>query len=718
MKKDTEERNLSAISQKHSVIKRRDFIKVLGGGLYIFFKAWDPIDLLAETYQQRRTLPDDFNAFLRIAEDGTVSCFTGKMEMGQGIITSLAQMMADELDVPMERVKMVMGDTDLCPWDGGTNGSRTTRFFGPPMKAAAAEARAILLQLASEELNVPVSRLEVRDGIITDRADRNKSTSYGRLTKGKSIERHLEEKPAVKNFTEYKYVNKPFLKQDSRLKVTGEAKFTGDLSLPGMLHARILRPPSHGAKLISADTSGAGEIKGVQVVRDGDLIAVLHEDRDMADQAIVKIKAEYSFDEMDVDDNSIFNHLIKTGTRANVVASSGDTDAGRRNSETIIESEYYNSYVAHACTETHTALASKEGDKFTLWVSTQQPFPVQESIARELDLPLEKVRIIVPFTGCGLGGKSAHLQAVEAARLTKITGKPVMVARTLQEEFFYDTFRPAAVVKISSGMDKNGKITLWDYNVYFAGSRGSDTIYDVPDAITRTYDRGRTDPPAHPFGTGAWRAPANNTNTFARESQINIMAEKVGIDPLEFRLKNLKDERMLGVLKAVADLFGYIPAKSPSGRGIGIACGMDSGTYVAHIAEVKVDRNTGHVQVERVACAQDMGLCINPQGAKIQMEGCITMGLGYALTEEIQFRGGKIQNKGYDTYQLPKFSWVPKIDTLILDKRNQPAQGGGEPPIICMGAVLANAINDATGVRLYQLPMTPKRIMEGLKKQG
>ncbi len=366
--------------------------------------------------------------------------------------------------------------------------------------------------------------------------------------------------------------------------------------------------------------------------------------------------------------------------------------------------------------EPHTAVARIEGDKATVWVGTQAPFRAQESVARELNFPLEKVRIITPFVGGGFGGKSAHLQAVEAVKLAKITGKPVMVAWTRQEEFFYDTFRPAAVVKITSGIDKSGKITLWDYNTYYAGSRGSDTIYDVPNARTTDYSRGRTAPPVHPFGTGAWRAPGNNTNTFARESQINIMAWKAGMDPLEFRLKNLKDEKMIGVLKAVADKFGYTPGKTPSGRGYGIACGTDVGTWVAHMAEVKVDKTTGHVQVIRVACAQDMGLSVNPQGTTIQMEGCITMGLGYALTEEIQFQGGDIKNHSFDTYELPRFSWVPKIDTVILDKKDQAPAGGGEPAIICMGGLIANAVFDATGARLYQLPMTPERILEALKK--
>jgi isoquinoline 1-oxidoreductase len=219
----------------------------------------------------------------------------------------------------------------------------------------------------------------------------------------------------------------------------------------------------------------------------------------------------------------------------------------------------------------------------------------------------------------------------------------------------------------------------------------------------------------HPFGTGAWRAPGNNTNTFARESQIDMMAAKLGVDPLDFRLKNLKDERMIGVLKAVADMVGWTPAKSPSGRGYGIACGFDAGAYVAHIAEVKVDKSTGKVQVVKVACAQDMGFCINPQGSIIQMEGCITMGMGYALTEEVKFTGGKIQTENFDNYQLPVFSWLPKIETKILDKMEAP-QGGGEPAIICMGGVLANAIFDATGARLYQLPMTPERVLEALAK--
>jgi len=712
MKKRVTTDNESLKSQELSGMKRREFFKLLGGGIFIFFQPWDPSELFDIQTQQRRSLPTEFNAFLQIAEDGFVNCYTGKIEMGQGAITSLAQIMADEIEVPFERVRMVMGDTDLCPWDGGTSGSNTIRTFSPRMRVAAAEAKTVLMQLGSDYLHVPVSQLQVKDGIISDIKNNKSRVSYGELAKGKKIEKHLDGKPELESYTKFQYVGNPYLHQDARIKVTGEARFSADIQLPGLLHARILRPPSHGAKLLTADVSAAEKIKNIRVVREGDLVAVLSDDRDKVDEAITKINATYSFDEIKVDDKSIFDRILKADSTANVLRSNGDIEAGKKISEILTESEFHNSYVAHAPMEPHAATAMIDGDKINVWVSTQAPYRVQDTIAREMNVPLEKVRIRTPFVGGGFGGKSPHAQAVEAVKLAKITGKPVLVAWTRQEEFFYDTFRPAAVVKITSGTDKTGRITLWDYNTYYAGSRGSDTIYDVPNAKTTDYSRGSV----HPFGTGAWRAPGNNTNTFARESQINIMASRAGIDPLDFRLKNLKDEKMIAVLKAAADKFGYTPAKNPSGRGYGIACGTDVGTWVANIAEVKVDKNTGHVQVIRVACAQDMGLCINPQGTTIQMEGCITMGLGYALTEEIQFEGGDIKNHSFDTYEIPRFSWVPKIDTVIMDRKDQAPQGGGEPAIICMGAVIANAVFDATGARLYQLPMTPERILAVLKK--
>ena len=714
-KKDTKQEELIQ-AEAGSGIRRRSFIQLLGGGLFIFFSPWRVTDLFGLPAEQARSLTKDYNAFLQIAGDGTVSCFTGKIEMGQGIITSLAQMMADELNVPFEKVKMVMGDTDLCPWDQGTWGSLTTRSFGPNMRAAAAEARGVLLGLAAVKLGVPVSQLEVSDGIITDTKNPGNAVSYAELTKGKKIEKYLDVKPAVEDYSKFTTVGKSYNHQDGNSKVTGAAKYTGDLKLPGMVFARILRPPSHGAKLSSVDYTGAEKIEGVKVVRDGDLIAVLHENRDIADQAIVKIIAEYAFNEMPVNDKTVYEYLLKADSGARELRAGGDMEAGLKLSEKIFESEFHDPYLAHTAIETHTALAQIEGDKLTVWASTQSPFGLQDALVRELGIPLEKVRVIVPFVGGGFGGKSSFQQGVEAAKLAKLSGKPVMLAWTRDEEFFYDNFHAAGVYKIKSGIDNAGMIKLWDYNIYFGGTRGSETIYDVPNVKTTSYGRKKDAPPVHPFGTGPWRAPNANSNTFAREVQIDIMASAAGIDPLEFRLKNLKDEKMIACLKAVAEKFGYAAGKAPSGRGIGIAVGTDAGTWVAEMAEVKVDKQTGKVEVLRIACAQDMGLCVNPEGATIQMEGCITMGLGYTFTEELIFEGGNIKNRGFDTYDIPRFSDLPKIETLILDRKDQAPQGGGEPAIVPIGAVIANAIFDATGARLFRLPMTPERVLEALGK--
>ncbi|HQJ83429.1 MAG TPA: molybdopterin-dependent oxidoreductase, partial [Bacteroidales bacterium] len=650
-------------------MKRRNFVRLLGGGIavlgsgiFIYFRPWKAPDLLKGAPQPRRSLTKDYNAFLHIQPDGMINCYTGKIEMGQGVITSLPLMMADELNVPLDRIKIVMGDTELCPYDAGTWGSLTTQQFGPAMRAALAEARAVLVEMASEKLNVPVNRLEVRDGIVVDTANPATGISYGDLARGKKLEKYLDVKPPVEDHTEFTWVTKPAMRADSYEKVTGRAIYTGDIKLPGMVFARILRPPSHGASLKSVDVSAAEKMPGVQVVRDGDFIAVLSEDRDRADEAIVRIDAEYSFDELQVNDRTLFDWLVNADSDIKVLRSTGNIEQGRKLSDNIFESEFHDGYCAHASIETHTALARFEGDKLTVWAATQTPFGLQDALVQEFGMPLEKVRVIVPFVGGGFGGKIAFQQGVEVARIAKLSGKPVMLEWTREEEFFYDTFHPASVIRIKSGTDKSGLIKMWDYHVYYGGTRGSETTYDVPHSRTTSYSESKKSGQIHPVLTGAWRAPNNNTNTFARESQIDIMASKAGIDPLEFRLKNLKDENMIACLKTAADKFGYKPAKAPSGRGIGIACGFDAGTWVAAIAQVSVDRSTGRIKVERVVAAQDMGLCVNPQGAVLQMEGCVNMGLGYALREEVFFEGGKVFTNGFDNYEIPKFSWIPEIE--------------------------------------------------------
>lgn len=711
MNEDKHKDNESSRVPDLPTLSRRAFLQSIGGGIIIFFTVGD-----ASAARGRRRYPEDFNAYLRIGDDGRVTCFSGKIEMGQGVITSLAQMLAEELDVSLESVDMIMGDTSVCPWDMGTFGSMSTRFFGPPLRAAGAEARAVLIELASEHLNVPKSRLQTKDGAVFQKADTAKRVTYAQLAKGKVIERRLEQKAVLKAVSEFKVMGKPFNRTDSVEKVTGKAEYSGDIRLPDMVYAKILRPPAHGARLKSVDVSAVERLEGVQLVRDDDLIAVLHKNPDEAEKALAQIKAEWDLPGAQPDDKSIFEHLLRKAARSNIAGRKGDVGTGEKLADAVIEETYLNSYVAHAPMETHAALADVEGDKATVWASTQTPFRLQDDLARVLKLTSENVRVITPFVGGGFGGKSNNLQAVEAARLSKLAGKPVQVCWSRAEEFFYDTYRPAAVVKIKSGITESGKAVLWDYSVYFAGERGSTLFYDVPHhrtAVCGEWGRGGG---VHPFATGPWRAPSNNTNTFARESHIDIMAAKAGMDPLEFRLKNLADERMIRTLKAAADKFGWTPSEAPSGRGVGIACGVDSGTYVSTMAEVEVDEETGKVRVKRVVCAQDMGIVVNPEGAKIQIEGCITMGLGYALTEELRFRGGEILTSNFNTYEIPRFSWVPEIETVLVKADEISPQGGGEPAIIVMGGVIANAVADATGARLFQLPMTPERVKAAIAK--
>ena len=698
-------------------LNRREFLKLLSGGIIISFSL-ENIYGWEEAPQQRRSRrePDDPNAYLIIGEDGTVTCLSGKIEMGQGVITSLPQMLAEELEVPLESVKIVLGDTDLCPYDRGTFGSRSTKFYGPLLRAAAAEAREVLIELAAEQLGLPKDKLYVKEGFVIEKNNPKKKLSYASLTKGKKIERRFGKEAPLKPVSGFSVCGKPRYRTDSHEKVTGEAKFAGDIHLEGMVYARILRPPAHRAQLKSVDTSSAEKMADVQVVRDGDLIAVLHPTPDGAAEALKKIKAQFVIPKEDLDQNNIYDHLLSVASNEEVIEQKGDLEQGKKLVSQLFEETYLNCYVSHAPIETLTAVAKLEVNKAVVWASSQTPFRAKDEVAHVLGLPAEIVRVIAPFVGGGFGGKTRNGQVVEAARLSKLTGKPVQVAWTRGEEFFFDNYRPASIIKIKSGLDDQNKIVYWHFENFYAGERSSQMYYDVPHYQTVMHGSwGRGGSRIHPFGVGAWRGPGSNTNIYARESHIDVMASKVGMDALEFRLKNLgSDKRMQRVLKAAAEKFGWTPAKSPSGRGYGIACLDYLGTYVALCAHVDVDKKSGKIQARRVVVAQDTGTIINPQGIRIQIEGCVAMGLGYCFTEEIHFKGGKILDTNFDTYEFSRFSWMPKIEVVLVENPDLAPQGCGEPAITGMGAVMANAVYDAIGIRFFELPMTPQRVKSAL----
>jgi len=447
-------------------------------------------------------------------------------------------------------------------------------------------------------------------------------------------------------------------------------------------------------------------------------VAVLHPHWDEADKALSLVKAQWTPSPSTLNDTNIYEHLEKNAPAPQTAASGGDVAAGEKLAAEVFEQTYLDAYYAHAPMETHSAVAVVEQGKLTVWAGTQTPFPLKSQLQAALKLPPEQVRVITPYVGGGFGGKSASQQAIEAARVAALAGVPVRVVWSRAEEFFFDTFRPASVLKIRSGLDASKKIVFWDYLVIAAGDRGAAHFYDIPHhrTVVRGSWGGRPAPGFHPFAVGPWRAPGASTNTFARESHMDVMAAKAGVDPVAFRLAHLKDERMIRVLQAAARRFGWTPKAAPSGRGVGVACGTDAGTHVASIVEVKVDKTTGKITVVRVVAVQDMGVVVNPDGAIQQMEGCITQGLGYVLGEEIRFRNGEVLDRNFDTYEMPRFSWLPKIDVEIVPNPGLAAQGGGEPAIINMGAAIANAVYDAVGARLLRLPLTPDRVKAAITK--
>jgi nicotinate dehydrogenase subunit B len=695
-------------------VTRRQFLKAAGGGLIVLF-SWGSLPAQEQRPRSAAALTDDFNALLSIQADGKVKLFTGKIEMGQGIVTSLAQMLAEELDVDVDSVDMVMGDTDLCPFDNGTFGSLSTRFYGNPMRHAAAEARGVLLEMASRELKVPASQLTVRNGTVLDSKNIGARITYAELVKGKRIEKRLVPQPPVKTPKAYTVMGKSPVRKDGIEKITGKALYAGDIRLPGMLFGKVLRPPAHGAKLRDVDVSAAETFPDVRIVRDGDFIGILHPQPDLAEKALSLVKARWDIRADSRNPSTIHDHLMKVAPVATIIDEGGNVETARIAAAATHKATYYDHYMAHAPIETHTATVKIDGGRVTVWPSSQRPFAAKDEVARALSIPAEKVRVIMPFVGGGFGGKSANRQAVEAARLASLSGRPVQVHWSRADEFFYDTFRPAAIVTIDSGTDQSGKISFWNYDAYYCGPRGAEQFYAIAHHREAAHG-GYTTTGAHPFATGPWRAPGANINCFARECHIDTLASLASADPVAYRLSHLNDDRIRRVLSTAVDKFAWKNGKAPSGRGQGVACGVDAGATVATMAEVEVDKKTGKVRVTRMVHAQDMGVVVNPEGARAQIEGGLSMGLGYSLAEEIHFEGGRIIENNFDTYEIPRFSWLPSIETVLINNPGLEPQGGGEPPIICVGAAIGNAIFDATGARLFDLPMTPERVRKALEK--
>jgi len=678
-------------------LTRRDLFKFLGAGALILCASSRATALQESGRGQRRMddKPKDVGAWLHIGQDGKVTAFTGKVEVGQNIRTSLSQAVAEELRVPTSQIRLVMGDTLLTPYDMGTFGSRTTPTMNLQLRRAAAAACDMLKDLAAQTWNVPREHLIAADGKISDQLSKNSAT-YGDLLKNRELAQLIPDQDPLLPATEWKIAGRPLAKIGGRDFVTGAHKYPSDQKRPGMIYGKVVRPSKFEANLASVDTSGAEKMPGVIVVRDGGFIGVAAPSEELATHAAAAIKSEWSAAPQPSSKN-VFEYL-----RNNPAARESSNASPQASSPTNAISASYNvAYIAHAPLEPRAALAEWNGDMLTVWTGTQRPFGVREELAAAFHIPQESVHVLMPDTGSGYGGKHTGETAIEAARLARAAKKPVKLVWTRKEEFTWAYFRPAGVIDIRASVDSNGRLEYWEFTNFNSGGSGLNTPYA---AEVRNE---RFQPTKYPLRQGSYRGLAATANHFARESFMDELAHQAKLDPLEFRLKNLKDDRLRAVFEAAAKKFGWPHAKKSPGQGFGIAGGVEKGGYIATCGEVAVERGTGAVRVVRLVSAFECGAIVNPDGLRNQVEGSNIMGLGGALFEAIDFEDGRILNAAFSKYRVPRFKDVPAVETVLLDRKDLPSAGAGETPIVGVAACIGNAIFDATGIRLRSLPMVP-----------
>jgi isoquinoline 1-oxidoreductase len=701
---EPERYELFAAPQYLFTIDRREFFKSLGGGLVIALIIKDALSQESGGGRSRQQAPQDVSAWLRIAEDNTVTVYTGKVEFGQNIRTSLAQAVADELRAPVSNIKLVMGDTDLTPFDMGTFGSMTTPNMAPQLRKAAAAAREFLIDLAASEMKTDRASLTLSDGKITDASGRG--MTFGQLIGDKKIMKAIDASVKTTPVDRWTVAGRSVPKVDGRAFVTGKHRFTSDLKLEGMLYGKVLRPPSIKATLAACDIKEA-QATGATVVRDGDFVGVAAPSPHKAERALSAIRADWK-ETPQPSRKELFNHLkthpSQQGRRAEPFTK-GNIEEALASADKKLEASYTIDYIAHAPLEPRAAVAEWQGDKLTVWTATQRPFGVRSELAQAFRIPESQVRVIVPDTGSGYGGKHTGETAIEAARLARAAARPVKLVWTREEEFTWAYFRPAGVIDIRSGVSRDGTITAWEFHNYNSGPSAIRPLYDIANQKVEFH------PAESPLRQGSYRGLAATANHFAREMHIDELSRAVGQDALEFRHRNLKDARLRAVLDAAAESFGWSKRKSSQGRGFGIAGGMEKGSYIATCAEVAV--SNGRVKIVRVTAAFECGAVVSPDGLRNQIEGSIVMGLGGALFEAVDFENGKIINNRLSRYRVPRFSDVPGIEIVLVDRKDLPSAGAGETPIVAIAPALGSAIFDATGIRLRSLPMIPNGLSGG-----
>ena len=685
-------------------LNRRTFVQILGTGLLITVTQGVS---LGQRSRSRRGASLTVAARLHINQDGTISVMTGKVEEGQGPRAELSQAAAEELQVSVDKIRLIMADTDLVPDDGITAGSRTTPYNVPAVRRGAAMARELLTRLAAERWKVDPDTLNVADGTITHKTTRQ-TVTYADLAKSNDIDeifkKTIPNDIAVTPVSKWDALGTSVPRPNIRDIVTGAHRYPSDIIRPNMLYGKILRLPSYGATLESIDLSGAKAMKGVVVVRDGEFIGCAAPSSFLAEKALKTIAGTASWKTAPhPSSRELYSHLKKharTGDRSRP-RTRGSVDKGFADANKVLGETYKAAYIQHTPMEPRAAVAEWKEGRLTVWAGVDWPQRAQRDLARVFDLPLERVRAIVPDMGGGFGGKHSAEAAEEAARLARAAKRPVWVQWTRAEEFTWAYFRPAAVIECKGGLDANGSLIAWDFTTINPGGAAMDTPYEIPNTSILSAS---TD---SPLRQGPYRCLGATVNNFARESFMDELAAAAGADPLAFRLAHLENPRIRTVLEAAAKHFNWSARcrKVSSEIGVGLACGTEKNSVVAACVEVGIDRKRGRIKVHEVCEAFECGPIINPANLTSQVQGCILMGLGGALREEMKFEEGKILNASFSQYLVPRFEDFPKIDVRLINKTDIPSAGGGETPIIAIAPAIGNAVFAATGIRLRSMPM-------------
>ncbi len=697
-----------ALPMHQFALGRRDFFKIFGAGMAVFAVARE-VGAMQETAPSphgyhNEELPKEIGAWLHIGEDGTVTGFVGKAELGQNVRTSLAQTIADELGVAFGRVRMVLADTALTPFDAGTFGSRTTPTMSPQLRKVAAAARELLKEKAAKQWNVPSDKLVAGDGKISDPAS-GKSLRYAELAREDLGEHEPPAEVPIKPASEWTVAGQPIPKVDARDFVTGRHHYSTDLRPEGMLYGKVLRPPSFGATLVAYDDSAVKASKDVVLVHDGDFVGAAAPTVAAAEAALAAVRVQWK-EVPQISDQEIFSYLKKNAQPSKEERfrqTKGSVADGLAAAAKTLETSYSVAYIAHAPLEPRAAVAQWTEGKLTVWMGTQRPFAVRDDLADVFRVPEKNVRVIVPDTGSAYGGKHTSDAGLEAGRIARAAGgRPVKLVWTREEEFTWAYFRPAGVIEVKSGIAADGKLTAWEFHNYHSGMSGIETPYVVANQHTEYH------PVPLVLRSGSYRGLAATANHFARETHMDSLAQAASMDPLEFRLKNLNDPRMRAVLEAGAKAFGWPRKKMGDEQGFGVAAGYEKGSYVATFAEIYVDRKKNAVAVKRLVEVFECGAIVNPDGLRNQVVGAMIQGLGGALFEAIQFQNGRIGNAHFSSYRVPRFRDLPEIEAILLDRKDIPSAGAGETPIMAIAPSIGNAFYDATKVRLASLPLRPE----------